>query len=182
MDAVVACVGGFGNQEQMERICGDTNIEVAKAAREEGVRRYVFISAAVYPGVDKVLTGYYRGKARVEQELKENWSSDGDSDSKEENKVGWSALRPGFIYGTRLVNGVPVPLGLIGKPMSFFLSLPVINQLQKLPVLGNLFLPPVDVEDVALTAVLAAEGKPGTDGILYTEDIVTLPKTLAGDE
>ena len=61
--------------------------------------------------------------------------------------------------------------------MSFlFKDVPLTNQLQNL---SNFFLPPVDVEDVAMTAVLAAEGKEGTEGILHTNDIINLPKVNA---
>ena len=44
-DAVVSVVGGFGSNQQMERICGDTNIAAAEAAAAAGVKRFVFISA-----------------------------------------------------------------------------------------------------------------------------------------
>lgn len=39
--AVVSCVGGFGNQEQMLRINGEANVSAIKTAQKAGVSRYI---------------------------------------------------------------------------------------------------------------------------------------------
>jgi hypothetical protein len=51
-----------------------------------------------------VLSGYFKGKRRAEEALKATFPTGG------------VAIRPGFIYGTRYVSGVGVPLGAIGTP------------------------------------------------------------------
>lgn len=48
------------------------------------------------------LPGYFQGKRRAEEALASNFPTAG------------VALRPGFIYGTRQVGGVGIPLGAIG--------------------------------------------------------------------
>ena len=49
-----------------------------------------------------VLPGYFQGKQRAEEALALRYPQAG------------VALRPGFIYGTRSVGGVGIPLGAIG--------------------------------------------------------------------
>lgn len=36
--AVMSCLGGFGTNEQMERICGDANVRAVEAAKNAGGR------------------------------------------------------------------------------------------------------------------------------------------------
>ena len=52
---------------------------------------------------DFVLSGYFKGKRNAELAMAETYGENGVS------------LRPGFIYGTRRVSGVGVPLGAIGE-------------------------------------------------------------------
>lgn len=52
---------------------------------------------------DFVLSGYFKGKRNAELAMAETYGENGVS------------LRPGFIYGTRRVSGVGVPLGVIGE-------------------------------------------------------------------
>ena len=49
------------------------------------------------------LPGYFQGKRRAEEALASTFPGAG------------VALRPGFIYGTRQVGGVGIPLGAIGE-------------------------------------------------------------------
>ena len=49
-----------------------------------------------------VLPGYFQGKRRAEEVLALRFPQGG------------VLLRPGFIYGTRVVGGVGIPLGAIG--------------------------------------------------------------------
>ena len=60
-----------------------------------------------------MLPGYFQGKRRAEEALALKFPGSG------------VALRPGFIYGTRQVGGVGIPLGAIGAPerlLSFTLN------------------------------------------------------------
>ena len=54
------------------------------------------------PCAGAVLPGYFQGKRRAEEALALRYPRGG------------VALRPGFIYGTRNVSGVGIPLGAIG--------------------------------------------------------------------
>ncbi|KAJ6856264.1 hypothetical protein NC651_037993 [Populus alba x Populus x berolinensis] len=63
-------------------------------------------------------------------------------------------LRPGFIYGTRNVGSVKLPLGVIGSPLEMVLQ--HAKPLKQLPLVGPLFTPPVNVTAVAKVAVRAA--------------------------
>ena len=52
-----------------------------------------------------VLPGYFQGKKRAEEALALKYPQGGIS------------LRPGFIYGTRNVGGIGIPLGAVGAPL-----------------------------------------------------------------
>lgn len=54
---------------------------------------------------DFLLKGYFHGKKAAEAAL---FAALPD---------GGVALRPGFIYGTRRVSGMPLPLGIVGAPL-----------------------------------------------------------------
>ncbi|KAL9400485.1 hypothetical protein Peur_009446 [Populus x canadensis] len=98
----------------------------------QGVKRFVYISAADFGLVNYLLQGYYEGKKAAETELLTKFA------------YGGVVLRPGFIYGTRNVGSVKLPLGVIGSP------------LEMLPLVGPLFTPPVNVTVVVKVAVRAA--------------------------
>lgn len=51
-----------------------------------------------------MLPGYFQGKKRAEETLALRFPQGGV----------W--LRPGFIYGTRNVGGIGIPLGAVGEP------------------------------------------------------------------
>lgn len=64
-------------------------------------------------------------------------------------------LRPGFIYGKRKVNGIEVPLDVVGQPLEKFLS-SVENftkPLSSLPASDLILAPPVSVDDVAYAVI-----------------------------
>ncbi|XP_075518143.1 uncharacterized protein At1g32220, chloroplastic-like isoform X3 [Primulina tabacum] len=63
--SVISCVGGFGSNAEMYKINGTANINAIRAASEEGVKRFVYISAADFGVVNYVLRGYYEGKLSI---------------------------------------------------------------------------------------------------------------------
>lgn len=62
VSAVISCVGGFGSNDQMQKINGVANVQAIRAASEAGVKRFVFISAHDFGFPSFVLRGYYAGK------------------------------------------------------------------------------------------------------------------------
>ncbi|KAG1364334.1 hypothetical protein COCNU_11G011610 [Cocos nucifera] len=60
--AVISCVGGFGSNSHMYKINGTANINAIRAASEQGVKRFVYISAADFGLVNYLLQGYHEGK------------------------------------------------------------------------------------------------------------------------
>ncbi|CAL9073797.1 unnamed protein product [Musa textilis] len=141
--AVISCVGGFGSNSYMYKINGTSNINAIRAAAEKaGVKRFVYISAADFGLVNYLLQGYYEGKRAAEAELLTKFT------------YGGVILRPGFIYGTRQVGSMKIPLGLIGSPLEMVLQ--HARPLGRLPLVGPLLTPPVNVTAVAKVAVRAA--------------------------
>ncbi|XP_027182666.1 uncharacterized protein At1g32220, chloroplastic [Coffea eugenioides] len=140
--SVISCVGGFGSNSHMYKINGTANINAIRAASEEGVKRFVYISAADFGVANYLLQGYYEGKRAAETELVTRYT------------YGGVILRPGFIYGTRRVGSMKLPLGVIGSPLEMVLQRA--KPLSQLPLVGPLFNPPVNVTAVAKVAVRAA--------------------------
>ncbi|KAE9603678.1 hypothetical protein Lal_00001876 [Lupinus albus] len=140
--AVISCVGGFGSNSYMYKINGTANINAIRAASEQGVKRFVYISAADFGVVNYLLQGYYEGKRAAETELLTRFP------------YGGIILRPGFIYGTRSVGSAKIPLGLIGSPLEMVLQ--HAKPLNQIPLVGPLLTPPVNVTAVAKVAVRAA--------------------------
>lgn len=66
-------------------------------------------------------------------------------------------LRPGFIYGKRKVDGLEIPLDLIGQPLERILRATenFTKPLSSLPASDLLLAPPVSVDDVALAVINA---------------------------
>lgn len=139
--AVISCVGGFGSNEQMQKINGTANVQAIRAASEAGVERFVFISAHDFGLPSFVLRGYYAGKRAAEDELLAKFPYSG------------VILRPGFIHGVRQVGKMKLPLNAIGTPLEVLLKHKAISQV---PVLGKLLVPPVKVATVAKVAVRSA--------------------------
>ncbi|XP_016549078.2 uncharacterized protein At1g32220, chloroplastic [Capsicum annuum] len=67
--SVISCVGGFGSNSYMYKINGTANINAIRASSEEGVKRFVYISAADFGPVNYLLQCYYEGKRAAETEL-----------------------------------------------------------------------------------------------------------------
>lgn len=140
--SVISCVGGFGSNSYMYDINGTANINAIRAASEQGVKRFVYISAADFGLVNYLLKGYFAGKRSTETELLDKFQHGG------------AILRPGFIHGTRRVGSVRLPLSIIGAPLEMVLQ--HAKPLTRLPLIGPLFIPPVNVTSVAKVAVRAA--------------------------
>ncbi|CAA2974320.1 Hypothetical predicted protein [Olea europaea subsp. europaea] len=156
--SVISCVGGFGSNSYMYKINGTANIDAIRAASEEGVKRFVYISAADYGVVNYLLRGYYEGKRAAETELLTRYT------------YGGVILRPGFIYGTRRVGSMKLPLGVIGSPLEMVLQ--HAKPLSKVPLVGPLFAPPVNVTAVAKVAVRAATDPVFPPGIIDVHGII----------
>uniref|UniRef100_A0A6N2LHR8 NAD(P)-binding domain-containing protein n=1 Tax=Salix viminalis TaxID=40686 RepID=A0A6N2LHR8_SALVM len=140
--SVISCVGGFGSNSYMYDINGTANINAIRAASEQGVKRFVYISAADFGLVNYLLKGYYAGKRSTEKELLDKFLHGG------------VILRPGFIHGTRRVGSLHLPLSIIGAPLEMVLR--HAKLLTHLPLIGPLLIPPVNVTSVAKVAVRAA--------------------------
>ncbi|KAJ3693252.1 hypothetical protein LUZ60_008732 [Juncus effusus] len=152
VSAVISCVGGFGTNSHMFKINGTANINAIRTASQEGVKRFVYISAADFGLVNFLLQGYYEGKRAAEAELLSKFT------------YGGVILRPGFIHGTRQVGSLKIPLGLIGSPLETLLQ--HAKPLNKIPVVGPLLSPPVSVTSVARVAVRAATDQVFPPGIV----------------
>lgn len=162
VDAVVSCIGAFGNNDFMQKICGDATIEALHTATEQGVSKFGFVSSAqVYDGslaVTKLppsapMYGYFQGKYRAEKELQKVYQD------------GHVILRHGFIYGPRNVGGHTLPLQLIGNPISFVGTRlgPLSGLIQQIPFAGKEVSSMVPVESVGKATIesLMEEGKKG---------------------
>ncbi|KAL6556553.1 hypothetical protein OROGR_005841 [Orobanche gracilis] len=108
--SIISCVGGFGSNAEMYKINGTANMNAIRAASKEGVKRFVYISAADFGLVNYLLKGYYEGKRAAETEILTRYP------------YGGVILRPGFIYGTRSVGSMKLPLGVIGSPLEMVLQ------------------------------------------------------------
>ncbi|KAL2346635.1 hypothetical protein Fmac_000635 [Flemingia macrophylla] len=157
--AVISCVGGFGSNSYMYKINGTANINAIRAASDEGVKRFVYISAADFGVVNYLLQGYYEGKLMkaAETELRVKFP------------YGGVILRPGFIYGTRSVGSLKIPLGVIGSPLE--MALGIAKPLNQIPLVGPLLTPPVNVTAVAKVAVRAATDAVFPPGIVDVHGI-----------
>ncbi|GMH07997.1 hypothetical protein Nepgr_009837 [Nepenthes gracilis] len=156
--SVVSCVGGFGSNSYMYKINGTANINAIRAAAEQGIKRFLYISAADFGLVNYLLQGYYDGKRAAETELLTKFP------------YGGVILRPGFIYGTRRVGSMKLPLGIIGSPLEMVLQ--HAKPLSQVPLVGPLFIPPVNVTAVAKVAVRAATDPVFPPGIVDVHGIL----------
>ncbi|GLU01195.1 hypothetical protein SLE2022_185160 [Rubroshorea leprosula] len=150
--SVISCVGGFGSNSYMYKINGTANINAIRAASEKGVKKFVYISAADFGLANYLLQGYYEGKRAAETELLTKFP------------YGGVILRPGFIYGTRGVGKLKIPLGVVGTPLEMVLQ--HTKPLNQLPLVGPLFTPPVNVTAVAKVAVRASTDPVFPPGII----------------
>lgn len=142
--AVVSTIGGFGSEEQMQRINGDANVVAVNAAKDYGVPKFILISVHDYNLPPFLLSsGYFTGKRKAESEVLSKYPNSG------------IVLRPGFIYGKRRVDGFELPLDLIGEPVERIMSATenFTKPLSSLPASDLLLAPPVSVDDVALAVI-----------------------------
>lgn len=160
VSAVISCVGGFGSNDQMRKINGKANIEAINAAAESGVKRFVYISAHNFGLPSFVMRGYYEGKRSAEDELLRKFPYSG------------VILRPGFIHGVRQVGSVKLPLNIIGAPLEMLFK--HTKSVSRVPVLGNLLLPPVKATTVAKAAVRAATENAVPPGVMDVWGIMRL--------
>ncbi|KAG3018964.1 hypothetical protein PC128_g15322 [Phytophthora cactorum] len=149
---VISTVGAFGNNEFMEKMCGDATIVAARAAQKAGAERFVFVSnsrvGSYYPSW-LPMYGYYHGKQRAETAVKSRFPNTG------------VALRPGFIYGWRRTKkGRGIPLQLAGAPISMLArDLGAFSTaLGYVPFFGEEMRAAIPVGAVAKAAVLSAIG------------------------
>lgn len=156
--SVISCVGGFGSNSQMYKVNGTANMNAIRTAAEKGAKRFVYISAADFGVVNYLLQGYYEGKRAAETELLTRFP------------YGGVILRPGFIYGTRQVGSMKIPLGVIGSPMEMVLQ--YAKPLTQVPLVGPLLTPPVNVTAVAKVAVRAATDPVFPPGIVDVQGIL----------
>ena len=159
VQAVISCVGGFGTNEQMMRINGEANRAAVWAASRAGVKRFVYVSVVDFGLPSIVLQGYFEGKRLAEDAVRSKFPYSG------------VILRPGFIYGNRKIAGVNVPLGMIASPLESVMKQAKV--LTQIPLVGPLFVPPVNVEYVAKAAVKAALG-PVPPGVMDVWSIIRL--------
>lgn len=105
-DAVISCVGGFGDVQHMRAINGAANCSLIRASHAAGIPRFIYISAHPYRLPRFLQQGYFEGKKMAEQCLLDVFGPAG------------YILRPSFIYGTRHVSihghTVPLPLWIPG--------------------------------------------------------------------
>ncbi|KAH7554350.1 hypothetical protein JRO89_XS12G0173500 [Xanthoceras sorbifolium] len=158
VNSVISCVGGFGSNSHMYKINGTANINAVRAAVEQGVKRFVYISAADFGLINYILRGYYAGKRATEKELTTKLP------------YGGVILRPGFIHGTRRVGQMKLPLSIIGAPLEMILQ--HAKLLTQIPLIGSLFIPPVGVTSVAKVAVTAATDSAFPPGIVDVYSIL----------
>jgi nucleoside-diphosphate-sugar epimerase len=169
VDVVISCIGAFGSNEFMQRICGDATIEAIASAKAKGVQKFGFVSSAqVYEGSAGLsfppsvpMHGYFQGKYRAEQELSKAFPD------------GYVIARPGFIYGPRTTPMGVLPLQMIGSPVSFLGTElgPLSSLIQSVPFVGKECSSMVPVESLgrAMIESVGSEEKRGV--ILEAEDI-----------
>lgn len=148
VDSIVSAIGAFGSNEFMEKVCGDATIGAVETAASEGVSRFGFISSAQVgkfnPSPSFPMYGYFHGKLRAEDAIRKAFP---DSHL---------ILRPGFIYGPRMVGSHgPVPLQMAGAPISFIGTQmgPLSSVIQSIPFVGTECSSMVPVHSVAKATV-----------------------------
>lgn len=107
--SVISCIGAFGSQQSMLLTNGTVNANAVLPAKQCGVKFFGFVSAADMPSfiMSGILKGYFDGKRLAESTIKEHFP---------ETHV---IVRPGFVFGTRSMYGVPIPLQVLGFPLQW---------------------------------------------------------------
>lgn len=170
VQAVVSTLGKlFGSDDQIEKINGEANIIAVNAAKKAGVQKFIYISVHDYNLPDFALkNGYFTGKRKTESEILAEFPTSG------------TILRPGFIYGTKNLNGIDIPLNLLGEPLEKLLTATATftRPLKNLPASDLLLALPVSVDDVA-AAVLRALVNDSYYGIFTIEQIKEMAKDMS---
>lgn len=165
----VSCVGAFGSNSYMQAINGDANILAVKEAKACKVPNFTYLSSAPSTMPKSFLRGYYEGKVRTEEALKEEYPDRG------------VALRPGFIYGTRKVSAnVSIPLTLLGFPLSVFLRATGLHKQSHLPFMSAFLTLPVSARNVGCVAALSVVRPPEMEKRLFLS--ATLARQLSGED
>lgn len=145
--AVISCIGGFGNNAQMLKINGTANETLVQLAKDNGVDRFVYVSAFPFTFMKYVIPGYMTGKQHAEHAVERRFGDKG------------VVLRPGFVYGPRVVSdsGFTLPLQYILGPMRYALRSAPARYLEKAPVVGPwwkaIMVPPISARTLAIAAV-----------------------------
>ena len=165
--AVVSCIGAFGSNDFMKKVCGDATIEAIQTSRQKGVQKFGFVSSAqVYEGSAGLkipssmpMHGYFQGKYNAEQKLLESYPD------------GHIIVRPGFIYGKRNVGSVQLPLQFIGEPINFVGNHlgPISSLIQSVPFVGKELSSMVPVDSVGRSMIESLKEEKGV--ILEAADI-----------
>eukprot|EP00986_Skeletonema_menzelii_P015849 scaffold12827_cov140-Skeletonema_menzelii.AAC.5 len=165
--AVVSCIGAFGSNDFMKKICGDATIEAIQTSKLKGVQKFGFVSSAqVYEGSAGLklppsmpMHGYFQGKYNAEQRLLESYPD------------GHVIVRPGFIYGTRKLGSVQLPLHLVGAPINFVGNHlgPISSLIQSVPFVGKELSSMVPVDSVGRSMIDSLKEEKGV--ILEAADI-----------
>ena len=117
VDAVVSCLGTpFGTPTSILAINGTYNAAITAAAKEAGVKRYVYVSAATFRPMERLFPNswgkYFEGKRIAEAAVASHFGEDG------------CVLKPGIIYTSsvaeataqasmvRLPHSLEAPLGI----------------------------------------------------------------------
>eukprot|EP00566_Odontella_aurita_P036166 CAMPEP_0113536392 /NCGR_PEP_ID=MMETSP0015_2-20120614/6232_1 /TAXON_ID=2838 /ORGANISM="Odontella" /LENGTH=318 /DNA_ID=CAMNT_0000435745 /DNA_START=103 /DNA_END=1059 /DNA_ORIENTATION=- /assembly_acc=CAM_ASM_000160 len=155
-DAVVSTVGAIGFDVQSLLLGnGVANAEAAKASKEKGASKFVYVSVAsavsdcnvAVPAYFK--NGYFRGKQDAEAAIVENFGEE------------YCFVKPSFIYGGDSFGLFPPRVtDAYGSFIDELLSKELFKFLADLlpGLLGVVFLPPVSVDAVAKACAGAAIG------------------------
>ena len=153
---VVSVLGTpFGTRESILRINGAANVAIAAAAKEAGVERYVYVSAATFRLMETLFPdswgAYFAGKREAEAAVASHFGAAGVT------------LKPGIIYTESLSEArEQAALGmkeakmpnLVGSPMAAALALgPVQSFAGAIGPVGDFLAPPSLVSDVAEAAI-----------------------------
>ena len=174
IDVVISTVGSFGTNAAMERSCGDATIAAIRSARAAGsssssssssVSAFAFISSAQVggphvPPPSGIMGGYFNGKARVEQSLRESFSNS------------FVIARPGFVYGPRMINGTgPYDLSFAGKSMNVFGNGlgPISGLIRGIPFVGRELSSAVPVRSLAEATIRSLLEVRGGEGDVIIE-------------
>ncbi|KAG6498860.1 hypothetical protein ZIOFF_038610 [Zingiber officinale] len=160
--SVISCVGGFGSPSYMRTLNGTANVDAVQAAAENGVTRFVYISAASFGLIDYCIQGYYDGQRATEAEIKKRFADGGQSSYL--SCMGNSQAR---LYIRNLPNRA-----FEDTFRAFHHTL----LLRKIPIIGPFFTPPVNVAKVAKVVVRGATDPTFPPGIVDVYNIISLGK------